>query len=180
VEPRTKVLLIITVALAASWLGYTILWKPWNEKRTRLDEEIKKTKRQLSIAKEFLGRRSEIEGEWKRLEGDLRNPQRDLFTRGQDIHVRQLIDKVITDDKRRPNLDMKAQADQNGDFAEWIVDIKTARFKSDEFMKFLVALANAKDFLKVRSMNVSTQVEQEVIVADVRLSTIEYSPRAKP
>lgn len=180
-DRRTKLLLIAAISIAVLYLGYTIAWKPWWEKKIKLDQDIKKARQQLAVAKEFLGRRERIEADWNAMEADLRNSERAFFKRGFDMFVRNLIDPAIPEDKRRPNVDPRQQSEQNGDFAEWVVDAKNARFKThDELRTFLVALYNEEEFVKVRSLNITTQPEQRIVTVDFRLSTIEYSPKAKP
>lgn len=181
-DRRTLILLVAALSIAAGMIGYSVVWKPWNEKRKKLDAEIAKSNRQLTVAKEFLARKPQIDADWKKMEDALRNPEREYFKGDLISYVRKLVDKVIPDDKRRPVLDMRPQAEQVADFAEWVVDGKNARFHIDEFKNFLIELDSAKEFLKVRSMTYTTKYDsnESVILVDFRLSTIEYAPKAKP
>lgn len=181
-EMRVRVLLGAAIGVAALFLVYNIFYKPWIEKKRKLDAEIVKTKRSLSVAKAYLSRRSVIETDWKKIETDVRDPQRPALKSGFESYIRMTFtDQTIQDNGRLPTVTPKDQAEQVGDFAEWIVDAKGARFRIAEFREFLYRLAVAKDFVKVRTLTLVTKDEEQQV--DFGISTIEYSPvvtRSKP
>lgn len=174
---RTKILLAVAITLPAALLIYTLGYKPWSRKKAALETDILKTERGIGVAKNFLGK---IEGDWKTLETQLRDPQRTAIVRGPDLYVLALVDKTIADENRKPNLTPLPDS-RDGDFVERSVDVKNARFRVEEFAKFMVEVHNAKEFLRIRRLSISTQYDrpENVVTMDFQASTLVYEPGVK-
>lgn len=175
---RTKILLAVAIALAAGLLMYTVGYKPWSRKKEALEADILKTERGIGVAKNFLGK---VEGDWKTLETQLRDPQRTALVRGPDLYVLALVDKMIADENRKPKGLTPLPDNREGDFVERSVDVKNARFRVDEFAKFLVEIHNAREFLRIRRLAISTQYDRpdNVVTVEFQASTLVYEPGAK-
>lgn len=177
---RTTVLIAVAAGLVGVWIAYKAFYSPWREKTAKLDADRSKTRSQLAATRASLGR---IEEDWKSIEGRIRDPQRESLARGFDLYVRTLVDKTIADDARKPNL-TPLKAERQGDFLESAVDAKNARFRMDEFVKFLVEIHNAREFLRLRRLAISSQYDrsENVVSVDFKASTLMYdpAPRGKP
>ncbi len=174
---RTKILLTVAIALGAGALIYKVGYQPWNQKKTALETGILITERDIRAAQDFLGK---VEGDWKTLEAQLRDPQRTALVRGPDLYILALVDKTIADENRKPNL-TPLPDHRDGDFVERSVDVKNARFRVEEFARFLIEVHNAKEFLRIRRLSISTQYDRpdNVVTMDFKASTLVYEPGAK-
>jgi hypothetical protein len=179
-DKRTRILLFAAIGVAGLFLVYNVFYKPWNEKRKKLEADLIGAQRSLSVAKAYLGRRVQIEDGWEKVESELR-AERKALTQGLDLYISDLVDKTIQDSSRRAYTRTPLPPDREGDFVEHLVEVKGVKFKIDEFTKFLVALNNDKDFLRIRRLAISTKydTQDDVISVELKASTLEYDPIAR-
>ncbi len=169
-------MLYIVLGLGGFYLVWLVGIQPIFDKMKTLDGQISATKRALHVEKSYLKRQETIEQEWETTLEEVQNPEREML-KGPFDYVQKLIDRTIKSESRRPSYD-RPKKEQQGDFMETWVMVTDAKFKIDEWIQFLVELANEKDFLNVRRLELKSRFDrpEKVLAVEMKLSTIEYSP----
>jgi hypothetical protein len=171
-DRRTKLLVIV----AAAALGIFLLDKlvsalvvdPW----AKINQDLVKTENEIRKANATLNNEATVRRDWTKIRDHLDEPRIPDVHTNFGAHLSDIFEKagVAFDYSENP------QPQQQGDFKEYIFDTKF-KLTWAQFVDLLVELHNSKEFLKPLRMNVQSQYENEdLLVVDLRLSTIEYAP----
>jgi hypothetical protein len=175
-DKRTKILVILTVAVAGAFVLDKALGALWLEPQRKLNQDILKTKQEIDRSNEALRREPEVQRDWTKIKDRLNQP------RQPDVHTHFLAHLGEVFDKAGVTFDVsEAQAQQQGDFKEYVYDTKF-KLTWSQFVDLLVELHNSREFLKPLRLTIGSQYEKEErLDLELKLSTIEYSPStAKP
>ena len=175
---RTKILLYTTIAMGGVYFLWLVGIQPVIDRMKTLDGQISAKKRALQVEKSYLERKDDIETKWDRMMEEIESPGRLTQIDQFDLFVRGIMEQTIGSESRIPPITPSNQKEQKGDFLETKVQVKNALFKIEEWIRFLVRLANETDFFKVRSLTMQSQFDrsEKVLAVNMDLSTIEYSP----
>jgi hypothetical protein len=177
-ERRTKILLYTAIGMGGAYLLWLVGVRPILDDVESADGRISAAKKALNVEKSYLRRQKAIEKKWDDTMEAVDSPGRATLADQFDLYVRDLMDRTIGSKSRLPTISPVNSRDQKGDFLETAVEVKNARFKPDEWIRFLTELANENDFLKLRRLSLKSRFDrpEKVLVVDMKLSTIEYAP----
>src|SRR6185436_476209 len=138
----------------------------------KISQDMTKTEGEIKKANTVLNTEETAKRNWTKIRDRLDEP------RPPDIHTNFIAHLGDHFEKIAVAYDVNeiAQAQQQGDFKEYIFDTKF-KLTWPQFVELLVELHNSKEFLKVLRMSVGSQYEKEDrLDVELKVSTIEYSP----
>lgn len=175
-DKRTKVLVLITAALACAFVLDKAVNALWLEPRKKLRQDIDKAVQEIARSNEALAKEPAVRRDWAKVQNRLMEP------RSPDVHTSFLAHLGDIFEKVGVPFDVsESQPQQQGDFKEYIYDTKF-KLTWPQFVSLLVELHNSKEFLKPLRVTIGSQYEKEDrLDLDLKVSTIEHSPgTAKP
>lgn len=172
-DKRSKWLMIGVGLLAGAWILDQVVYSPWKQKWEKLGADLTKTRASLRAAKDVVAKEESVRAEWKKVKAPLDKPER----AGIETDFMFVVGGLASNADARPGLDQR-NAEQAGDFKEVIVDAHLT-CTVDGLTKFLLAVYNSKEFLKLRRLHIGSQYDrpEEKMTVDVKLSTIVYAPK---
>lgn len=172
-DKRRRILIVVTAVAAAAFLLDKAVSALVFEPLQKINQDMAKTEAEIKKANTVLNTEEAVKRAWTKIRDRLDEP------RPPDIHTNFLAHLGDHFEKVGVAYDVNeiAQPAVQGDFKEYIFD---TRFKLTwpQFIDLLVELHNSKEFLKVSKVVIQSQYEKEDhMVVDLRVSTIEYSPK---
>ena len=171
-DKRRRILVIGTLVAACAFVFDKAVSALVLDPLSKISQETTKTEAEIKKANTVLNSEETVKRNWNKIRDRLDQPRMPDVHTNFMTHLTEIFDKVgvVFDVSGTP------QAVQQGDFKEYIFDTKF-KLTWPQFVDLLVELHNSKEFLKVLRMNVYSQYEKEdLLVVDLKVSTIEYSP----
>jgi len=171
-DKRTRILAILAAIVAGAFVLDKAVMALVVSPLQKINEDLVATEGQIRKANTALNSQETVTRNWNKIRDRLDQPHLPDVHTNFMTHLTEIFDKVgvVFDVSGTP------QAVQQGDFKEYIFDTKF-KLTWAQFVDLLVELHNSKEFLKPLKMYVQSQYEKEdLLVVDLRLSTIEYAP----
>jgi hypothetical protein len=171
-DKRTRYLAIITLVAAGAFVLDKAVSALVIDPLRKINDDLAKTEGEIRKANSVLNSQEMVSKNWNKIRDRLDQPRTpDVHTHFM-THLGDVFEKVgvVFDVSGTP------QAQQQGDFKEYIFDTKF-KLTWAQFVDLLVELHNSREFLKPLRMNIGSQYEKEDrLDVELKLSTIEYSP----